>query len=183
MAISFIRYLVHPDVNYNGKVVEFFLKALINDSIMIRKIALKVVLFIVMQNKPKFVKITIDPYQFGGNKSDKITPGIRADNKWLLYNSKTLPMTKSEWDTSRYVHDQHIGFYSWPKTLEVYAPFKDQPSISKRINNLTEQEEALYNFFSNEKNVDILIKYLSMEEKKGGDVFSAQRFALFKVCY
>lgn len=181
MALGFLRDLVHPDVKYSAKVVEFFLKALIDESIIIRKIALRTVLFIVIQNKPKFIKITIDPYQFNGKVHNKIIPGIRPDNKWLLYDSKTLPKNETEWDAPRYVHNQYIGFYSWPKTLEVYAKSHEQPTPSKRMNNLTDQEKALYNFFTNEKNVDVLIKYLSMEEKKGKDLFNGQRFLLFKV--
>lgn len=181
MGLSFLRDLVHPDVKYNAKVVDFFLRCLIDESIVVRKIALKAVVFIVVQNKPKFVKIKIDPYEFNGRVNDEIQPGIRPDNKWLLYDSKTLPRNDMEWDKPRYIHNQHVGFYSWPKTLEVYAKSKDQPTPSKRMDNLTEQENTLYNFFSDDKHVTILISYLSMEEKKGRDLFNGQRFLLFKV--
>lgn len=187
MALGFLRDLVHPDVKYNAKVVEFFLKCLIDESIVVRKIALKAVVFIVVQNKPKFVKIKIDPYQFNNvngkinNDNDQIKPGIRPDNKWLLYDSKTLPKNDLEWDKPRYVHNQYVGFYSWPKTLEVYAKSIDQPTPSKRIGNLTDQERTLYNYFTDDKYVDVLISYLSMEEKKGKDLFNGQRFLLFKV--
>lgn len=180
MCLSLIQYLVHPDVKYNVNIVKYFLSALINDSIAIRKIALKVVLFAALQNKPKFKKIPKDPYSYSA-KPDKIIPGIRSDNKWLLYNSTTVPKDAKEWDTPRYVHDQYTGFYTWPKQLEVYAPSSEQLSFEKRKNILSPQETAILDFFTNSDNVNALIKYWSMEEKKGRDQFNVHRFYLIKV--
>lgn len=181
MAIGFIRDLVHPDIKYNEHVVEFFLKALIDDSIVIRKIALRVMLFILLQNKPKFRKISVDPYQFNSKTPDKIAPGIRSDNKWLLYDSKTSPRNEEEWDTPRYLHVSSIGFYAWPKSLKLYASASEQPSAPKRMDNLTNQEKVLYNFFTNKANLSKLMSYFSMEEKKGKDLFNGHKFSLFKV--
>ncbi|KRT85387.1 hypothetical protein AMK59_1215, partial [Oryctes borbonicus] len=179
MCLTLIQYLVHPDVKYSAKVVKYYLSALVNDAIAIRKISLKVVLFAMLQNKPKFKKIAKDPYNYSA-KPDKIFPGIRSDNKWLLYNSKAVPTNAEEWDTPRYVHDQYTGFYSWPKELKVYAPSSEQPCFDKRKHNLIEQETAIYEFFMNSNNVDILVKYWSMEEKKGRDQFNVHRFYLIK---
>lgn len=183
MGLSFIRDMVHPDVNYSPQVVKFFLHALINDSIGVRKIALKVCMFILMQNKPKFKKIEIDPYSFcGHNNHDRIlAPGIRSDNQWLLYNSTTIPKTAEEWDKPRYLHRRDFGYYAWPKPLKIYAPAGEQPCLKSRNDNLSEQEKEIFSFFNNEANVEALIKYLSMEEKKGRDQFNAYRFVLFKV--
>lgn len=182
MAIGFIRDLVHPDVKYNENVVEFFLKALIHESIIIRKLALKVALFISIQNKPKFIKTTIDPLKFSVKKtSDKIKPGIRDDNKWLLYNIETVPKNEQEWNEPRFMHNADIGYFTWPKTLEIYAPPTEQQTAPKRMDKLTKQERAIFDFFTNEENINKLITYLSMEEKKGKDLFNGHRFALFKV--
>lgn len=180
MCLSLIQYLIHPDVKYNVDIVKYFLVALINDSIAIRKIALKVVLFASFQNKPKFKKIPIDPFSYS-SKPEKIIPGIRSDNKWLLYNSKTIPKDRVEWDKPRYIRDQYTGFYAWPKKLEVYAPSSDQITFDKRKNKLSLQEAAMYEFFTNCDNINSLIKYWSMEEKKGRDQFNMYRFCLIKV--
>lgn len=167
LALGCIKSLVHADVKYNSDVVRYFLKALINDSIAVRKMALKVVLFILIQNKPKFKKIIKDPYEISKcPKNEQIMPGVRADNKWLLYDPQTFPTTSEEWEEPRYIHDQHSGFYSWPKELEVYAPYSEQITPAKRMENLTPQEKEIYDFFSNKQNLDLLMKYLSLEEKK-----------------
>lgn len=181
MALSFIKDMVHADVKYNPQVVKFFLNALINDSLEIRKIALRVFLFILLQNKPKYKKVVIDPYSFSNCKEkSKITPGIRPDNQWLLYNSKTAPKNSQEWNQLRYLHRRDYGYYAWPKVLEVYAPADEQPAFANRLASLSEQEKEITEFF-NEKTVDVLIKYLSMEEKKGKDHFSGFRYLVFKV--
>lgn len=183
MAMNFLKSLVHFDVKYSPEVVKFFLNALIDQSIYIRKIALRVSTFILVQNKPKFQKITIDPANFTPNQAsnDKLIPGVREDNKWLLYNSKTLPKNQEEWDEPRYVHDQYTGFYVWPKKLEIYECSSKQITAAKRMDSLTDQEKEIYSFFSNESNLAQLIRYLSMEEKKGHDQFNAFRFISFKV--
>lgn len=185
MAIGFLRILVHYDVKYNINIVKYFLPALINESITIRKTALKVVLFILIQNKPKFKKLVIDPLIFStkvGCSDEKVNPGIRPDNKWLLYDSKTIPKNSEEWDQPRYVHSQSIGYYTWPKVVKTYAPSCDQPSINKRWNSLTDEEKEIYDFFNSPNNLEQFIKFFSMEEKKGKDQFSAYKFLLFKVC-
>lgn len=172
---------MHKDVKYNPKVVRFFLNSLISESIVIRKIALKVALFILIQNKPKFKKTTIDPYSFSTGAVKKCVPGIRSDNHWLLYNSQTVPKTAQHWDELRFVHDMHSGYYAWPKKLEVYVPSGEQPTAAKRMNDLSEQEKEIYNFFNDNDNITLLIKYLSMEEKKGKDRFCVYRLLVFKV--
>lgn len=183
MAMNFLKNLVHFDVNYNPEVVKFFLAALINESIFIRKVAVRVLTFILVQNKPKFKKIEIDPAKYANTeiRSDRVSPGIRQDNKWLLYNSKTLPKSSEEWDEPRYLHNQYTGYYVWPKKLEVYDSSSKQISAVKRMNDLTETEKEIYEFFSNADNVAQLIKYLSMEEKKGHDQFNLFRFFAYKV--
>lgn len=105
MALGCIRDLVHYDVIYDHQVVRYFLHALINDSLAVRKLALRVTLFIMIQNKPKFKKVIIDPLSFSsksGNGKKRI-PGVRVDNEWLMYNSETAPRNKEEWDKLRFV--------------------------------------------------------------------------------
>ncbi|XP_018576290.1 proteasome activator complex subunit 4 [Anoplophora glabripennis] len=182
MTLNFIKDLVHFDVNYNSRIVKFFLKASINESLTIRKTAMRVLVFIMIQNKPKFEKIEIDPYKYSTSPTERkqLKPGIRDDNKWLLYNSKTLPKNAEAWDEPRFIHDQFTGYYNWPKKLEVYNSPSKQTSAAKRMNNLSDTETEIYSFFRNESNIEKLIKYLSLEEKKGHDQFNAYRFLTFK---
>lgn len=181
MAFGFMRDMVHTDVKYSPQIVKFCLNSLINESLEIRKIAIRIFTFILLQNKPEYKKIEIDPYSFSeGNKSDKLKPGIRPDNEWLLYNSETAPVDAAEWDKARYIHKRNIGYYDWPKPLKGYAPSHEQPTFSKRLENLSDQEKEILEFF-NEKNIEVWIKYLSLEEKKGKDLYNGFRFLVFKV--
>ena len=41
----------------------------------------------------------------------------------------------------------------------------------------------IFDFFNSEANIEKLVEFLSLEEKKGRDKFNAIRFTLFKVCY
>lgn len=103
MAMNFVKNLVHIDVKYNARTVNYFLQMLISDSLSNRKIALRVVLFMLVQNKPKFEKITVDPYSFSDGKPSEVRPvaGYRKDNEWLLYNSRTVPKDAASWDEPR----------------------------------------------------------------------------------
>ncbi|XP_050294149.1 proteasome activator complex subunit 4B-like [Anthonomus grandis grandis] len=183
MAISFLKDLVHFDVKYDEKVVRYFLKAAISDSLTVRKSAMKMLVFISIQNKPKFKKIEVDPYKLSGTKHNgKLIPGEREDNKWLQYNSNTAPKTNAQWEEIRYIHDNVTGYYAWPKKLMLYAPASQQISVCpvSRLDQMTATEKEIYNFFKSEDNVSQLIKYLSMEEKKGTDHFNNYRFLAFK---
>jgi len=112
-------------------------------------------------------------------KSQNVMPGIRADNSWLQYNYETRPLTAEQWDESRYVHQPYIGYYVWPKILEVYAPSSQQPCFDK-TRELTDCEKEINFFFNDSQNIEKLINYFSLEEKKGKDKFNALRCFLFK---
>lgn len=114
------------------------------------------------------------------SQSRIITPGIRDDNFWLQYNYETRPLTTKQWDESRYVHQPYVGYYVWPKILEVYAPSSQQPYLDMEVRELTDCEREVYLFFDNPQNIEKLISYLSLEEKKGKDKFNASRCFLFK---
>lgn len=182
MAVTFLKILVHYDVKYNVRIIKYFLDALINESITIRKTALRVFIFILIQNKPKYKKIQVDPFSFSKTGAKVLVePGLREDNRWLMYNSKTIPQSSESWEEPRYLHDHTTGFYAWPKKFEIYASPLQQPHIDERFDSLTNEEQEIYDFFSNSNNLDQLIKYFSMEEKKGKDQFNAYKFLLFKV--
>lgn len=107
-------------------------------------------------------------------------PGIRADNSWLQYNYETRPLTAEQWDESRYVHQLYIGYYVWPKILQVYAPSSQQPCLDPEMRELTDCEREICSFFDDPQNIEKLINYFSLEEKKGKDKFNALRCFLFK---
>lgn len=53
-----------------------------------------------------------------------IVAGDRPDNKWLQYNSSSLPRTQKDWDLCAFVEKTHWGYYSWPRCLfETFPSF------------------------------------------------------------
>jgi hypothetical protein len=63
----------------------------------------------------------------------------------------------------------------------VYAPSGEQPALDRRHEDLTAAEKEVDLFFSDQNNIDRLIKFLALEEKKGKDKFNCYRFIMFKV--
>jgi proteasome activator subunit 4 len=63
----------------------------------------------------------------------------------------------------------------------VYAASGEQPVLDRRCEELTAAEQEVDLFFSDLNNIDRLIKFLALEEKKGKDKFNCFRFLMFKV--
>lgn len=64
--------------------------------------------------------------------------------------------------------------------MEVYAPDHQQPPVERSFESLSPGEAEVSRFFSNPANIEKLIGFLSLEERKGKDKFDATRFSLFK---
>ena len=108
-------------------------------------------------------------------------PGVRSDNVWLQYNYEKRPLTESQWNELSYVHDNYMGYYTWPKgLLKVYDSPSNQPELDPSRRQLTKHERVFSDFFSQSENIDKLINYYSLEEHKGKDTFIRRRVQLFK---
>ena len=62
----------------------------------------------------------------------------------------------------------------------MYAPGDQQPNLDRQLDEMSESERLIYKFFSNKENIDTLVGFLSLENKKGHDQFDAERFGMFK---
>ncbi|CAK9822685.1 Proteasome activator complex subunit 4 [Anthophora retusa] len=186
MAMNFIRRLVHPEQIYPAITVRYFLGALIHDSLSERNVALRIVICMLQQQKREHPKITIDPPtspkndETQDNRYTKFIRGQRPDNMWLQYNYETRPLTAKQWDEPRFVHQPYVGYYTWPKKLEIYAPSREQPCLDPTVRVLTDHEKEVDQFFNNPQNIQKLIKFYSLETKKGKDKFSNHKYLLFK---
>ncbi|XP_065338507.1 proteasome activator complex subunit 4A-like isoform X2 [Cloeon dipterum] len=192
MAVSFLRDLVHPDVPFPSRAVKFFLKTLIHDTIHLRKLAIASIVFILQQQKKDHVKVEVDPHSYSKDKglsiveSDEeerqicVKPGDREDNSWLQYDYQSRPLTQEQWEKTRYQHRTYLGYYCWPKKVEVYAPYSKQPCLDRTEEEMEEAEIDVFKFFNTQANIDKFIEYLSLEEKKGRDKFNSKRYILFK---
>ncbi|XP_028162350.1 uncharacterized protein LOC114354261, partial [Ostrinia furnacalis] len=66
----------------------------------------------------------------------------------------------------------------------VVAPAKDQVfSFDLTPEEMEEGERYLYEFFSDDANIDRLVAFLTIEEKKGRDKFSGIRFSMFRMMF
>lgn len=112
----------------------------------------------------------IDPVAMtGGNTSrqHKLMPGVRPDNRWLQYTLDSLPQNQTQWDEPRFVHKAE-GFFGWSPNFSVYAPSAEQPPLNRSRDELSSAERIIYDFFANRANIDKLIEFWSLEEKKVG---------------
>lgn len=112
-----------------------------------------------------------------------VKPGERSDNAWLQYSSSKRPEDQKSYDEPRYLHKTYFGFYAWPAEDLVYAPSSQQPKLDRTEEEMPESERIIFRFFTVESNVNKLVEFLSMENKKGQDHFDTERFAMFKALF
>lgn len=181
IASNMITNLVHPFINYPPDIIRYSVHNLINESIEERKIAIQIVRYVMKQQKREHIKIQVDPFQIAGvaKPEGKLKPGIRDDNRWLLYDINTVPRNQVEWDEPKYSHKKE-GFFGWSSSFSVYAPSDQQPNIDRTRDQMTVSEQIIFDFFSVKSNFDKLIAFWSLEEKKGKEKFNRSRAFLIK---
>ncbi|MGH0136569.1 UNVERIFIED_CONTAM: hypothetical protein FKN15_062569 [Acipenser sinensis] len=143
--------------------------------------AISAVAGILKQLKRPHKKVEENPYKISGcSEHSEILVGDRPDNQWMLYDSGSLPRTKEAWEACTFVEKTHWGYYSWPQKLTLYAPVEEQPKLGLKREDMTEMEQIIFDHFSDPKFIEQLIKFLSLEDRKGRDKFNPRRFCLFK---
>ncbi|KAI1887190.1 hypothetical protein AGOR_G00203600 [Albula goreensis] len=181
MAIGFLSMLLRDDHPLPVPAVRFFIESLNHDSLTVRKVAILAVAGILKQLKRPHKKVPVDPAEIlGGREAEGEAAQDRPDNWWLLYDSSSLPKTQQEWDSFHFVEKTHVGYYSWPRKLMLYAPSQEQPKQYVSREEMSEREQVIYDYFSEPEFVDQLIEFLCLEDRKGKDRFSPRRFCLFK---
>ncbi|XP_043485466.1 proteasome activator complex subunit 4A-like [Polistes fuscatus] len=182
MSMDFIRLLTNENHIFSSKAVRYFLETLIHDSLDERKIAIRTIVYILRQQKRKHPKISVPITDICKKEllSDVVIPGERADNTWLQYDYNTRPTTSKQWDERRFIHRPNVGYYTWPKMIEFYAPSSEQPTLDPKIRKFTDQEMEVERFFDNPQNIEKLIEFYSIEEKKDKDRYNCYKYLLFK---
>lgn len=181
IGIGLLSLLLRDDRVLPLRAIRFFVENLNHDAIVVRKMAISAVAGILKQLKRTHKKLTINPYEISGYpRPAQILAGDRPDNHWLHYNSKSIPRTKKEWESSCFVEKTHWGYYTWPKNMVVYAGVEEQPKLGRSREDMTEAEQIIFDHFSDPKFVEQLITFLSLEDRKGKDKFNPRRFCLFK---
>ena len=87
---------------------------------LVQQVCLQSMCTILRQHKRKQTRITIDPFKLGGVERpadlSTLTPGIRPDNQWMLYDGKVNPYESEEvWNGCVFVEHTYVGYWTWPK--------------------------------------------------------------------
>ncbi|XP_039595074.1 proteasome activator complex subunit 4A isoform X2 [Polypterus senegalus] len=181
IAIGFLSLLLRDDHPLPVQAIRFFVQSLNHDALVVRKMSISAVAGILKQLKRPHKKIKVNPFELSGvSEPSEILAGDRQDNRWVKYDSSRLPKTKEDWEACHFVEKTHWGYYHWPCKLLVYAPPEEQPKLSRKREELTEGEQIIYEHFSDKKFIEQMIKFLSLEDRKGKDKFNPRRFCLFK---
>ncbi|XP_078505604.1 proteasome activator complex subunit 4 isoform X2 [Lissotriton helveticus] len=181
LGVGLLSLLLRDDQVLPIRAVRFFVQCLNHEALVVRKMAIAAVAGILKQLKRPHKKVSICPYKVSGHEKPlNFMVGDRPDNQWLQYNSGSLPVTKESWEACLFVEKTHWGYYTWPKTMWVYAPAAEQPKLGRTREEMSEAEQIIYDHFVDSKFVAQLIKFLSLEERKGKDKFNPRRFCLFK---
>uniref|UniRef100_A0A4W6E6W0 Proteasome activator subunit 4 n=1 Tax=Lates calcarifer TaxID=8187 RepID=A0A4W6E6W0_LATCA len=118
IAIGFLSLLLRDDHQLPPPAVTFFVKSLNHDSLYVRKVWHTQIMRHAVLNG--------------------IKAGDRQDNRWLQYNSSSLPRTQQDWDQCVFVEKTHWGYYCWPRKLMMYAPLEEQPKQNLARDDMTE---------------------------------------------
>lgn len=104
-------------------------------------------------------------------------------NEWMQYKLSDENYTKEEWNKLIFIDKPHIGFYEWPKELQVYEPHDKQPKLDRPTSELDEFELCIYRKFNDADFIDKLVGYFCFEDNKCNNDqhrFDLKRPALFK---
>ncbi|KAK3731823.1 hypothetical protein QZH41_020179, partial [Actinostola sp. cb2023] len=183
LCFNFLRTLIRYDQPMPSRTVAVFVSYLNHDALAIRKMAISTVGSVLKQQKRPHAKIEVNPYAIAEvpePTGSVIQPGDRPDNLWLHFVSDNLPETQECWDRCTFIDKTHWGYYTWPKKMLTYAPSDQQPALGRKREALSESEREIFDRFSQEEFVEKFIEFLSLEDRKGKDKFSVNRFLLFK---
>ncbi|XP_054614170.1 proteasome activator complex subunit 4B [Dunckerocampus dactyliophorus] len=180
MATDLLSLLLRDDHPLPPDAVLYFTQGLIHDSISIRKVAISAMAGILKQLKRPRKKVAVKPSDISGVADPEgMWAGDRQANRWLQYNSNNLPLSEEQWDSQLHVEKTHVGYYSWPREMMIYASsqkLKDDLPYEE----MNEAEKIISEYFSDPEFIEQLIQFLSLEDRKGKDSFNPRRFFLFK---
>lgn len=167
--IELLNLLIRHDVTFPIEAVLLMMQNIVHDSPLVRFWTTHGVGRILQQHKPVCAYVEVMPKDIAG-----------ADNDCLYYDCSRLPSTAEEWDKTLFVDKPHIGYYQWPKMLQIHASPSEQAFRFKKRDKMNEIEKLILDFFTVKSNVENLMKYMSAENNKDQDKLEIYKCNLYR---
>uniref|UniRef100_A0AAQ4Q0P3 Proteasome activator Blm10 mid region domain-containing protein n=1 Tax=Gasterosteus aculeatus aculeatus TaxID=481459 RepID=A0AAQ4Q0P3_GASAC len=165
MATDLLALQLREDHPLPPDAVLFFTQGLIHDSICVRKVAISAMAGILKQLKRPRKKVAVKPSDISGIEDPgSFCVGDREGNRWLQYDSNSLPVSEQQWDSQPFVEKTHL-------TIITFGVF---------LVCVVQGEKIIFEYFSDPEFIERLIGFLSLEDRKGNDSFNPRRYCLFK---
>ncbi|XP_028036645.1 proteasome activator complex subunit 4-like isoform X2 [Bombyx mandarina] len=184
LAFNMAVYCPSLQTAYPARAVRLAARGLLHDDVAVRRSAQRLAHYALKQRKRPLHKIHVDPYELAGlPRPAQHIPGYRKDVEWVMWSEDRIPKNDEEWDRP-WLRSPSFGFYQWPEKLVVAAPISQQTCCKFPPPECMEEgERYLFEFFDDDENVNKLVSFLTVEEKKGKDKFSGVRFLFFKFLF
>lgn len=170
--------------------VQLFVDALVNENISVRTIGVDVLC--ILSKMVKFKK-QIKSYSMNEvlpkERSPTLNakPGYRADNKWLLYDTKFIDVNNPNsnddnqiWKSAKFLDKSYWGYYGWPSN-KINIPTNERGNFTTQTNGFSIAFKPVRDRFQFDAEfVRKFIKLSTIEESKGNEKFDKKKFYLFK---
>lgn len=167
MAFTFLQLLVREDSRFPAEAVKVLVQNLNNDHLSIRRTCVNSLSCILKQIEPKINHSILQDFS-NFSSSDLLMYKTNID-----YNDPQV------WSSLKFVPKSYLGFYAWPKNgLKYYS--EDDSLKPKSIDNLEDDERAIWDFFSSKEKVEKMLLLMKLDEKKEGGRFNSKRLQFFK---
>lgn len=123
-----------------------------------------------LELKARRISLSEDDNQLSNHREEKETNDCTIpcnSNKWMQYKLTDRTYSKEEWERLIFVDKPHIGFYDWPKVLEVYEPYEKQPKLDRPEGELNDYELVIHKKLFSPDFVEKLVNYFCFEDNKG----------------
>ncbi|RWS28736.1 proteasome activator complex subunit-like protein [Leptotrombidium deliense] len=170
LAFSILCMIIRGDINFPKEGVNTVVKNSISENINVRKLSIVAIAAILKQQKSVHPKRKFKPNE------ENLT-----GSNWLQFDCDKDYLRESVWKSTVFVEKNYYGFYEWPQSgINIYDTHLTKDFSQRTRSDLREEETPIYDFFMRNENIEKLMSFLSLEERKGQDKFSSKKFQMFK---
>lgn len=177
-----LSFLVRWDVPLSRGVARMLTMGLVDDTILTRACCLSPITSVLKKQERKRQVVYKSAEEIGRTNVnfDSVLPGDRPDNKIMQYDSKDLPTSAEKYDSTVFIEKTHWAYYQWPLQIKTYVLNDENYKVSRTREEMTDNEQEVFDRLSDPTFAKLLLKYFSLEVKKGADKYNIRRVELFK---